>query len=299
MKRAVGFIGLGNMGKRMAKNVLKAKFELTVYDVRPEPMKELESLGAKTASSPRELGQGSNVVMVMVFDGTQLKEVVLGKNGLLEGLKKGSVIISSSSVKISEVKEVARAAAEKGVQTIDSPVGGGVARAEEGTLTMMVAGEKRSVDDCRDILETVGNDIYVVGLNIGMGQTAKIANQALVGVTFAGIAESLVLGVKGGIDPALLYDIIGSGVCGSPLFKSSAKHIMERTFESGSRVGTMWKDLEIVVSAGKELGVPLFTTASAYQIFQSAAVMLSPEEDANAIVKVLEKIAGIEVKKEP
>lgn len=299
MNRSVGLVGLGNMGGGIAKNLLKAGFDVTVSDIRQGPVRQLVQCGAGTAPNPRELGQRSNRVIIMVFDGSQMKEVVLGKNGLLEGLKEGSVIICTSSVKISDIKEVARAAAEKGVQMIDSPVGGGVARAEEGTLTLMVAGEKRTVDDCRDILETIGSHIHVIGPEIGMGQMAKIANQALVGVTFAGIAESLVLGVKGGIDPTLLYNIIGSGVCGSPLFESSAKHIMERTFESGSRIGTMWKDLEAVMSAGKDLGVPLFTTASAYQIFQSAAAMLSPDEDANAIVQVLERIAGVEVRKEP
>ena len=177
----VGFIGVGNIGIGMAKSLLREGFELTVYDVREEPLKELAQLGAGIAKSPKEVGEKSDFVLIMVFDGQQVKEVVLGKEGLLEGMRPGSTIICSSTIFPSEIKQVAETVEKKDVNIVDSPVSGAHIRAAEGTLTLMVAAKKEVFEECKEIFQAIGKNIYHVGEQIGMGQITKAAHQVLVG----------------------------------------------------------------------------------------------------------------------
>lgn len=296
MKR-VGIIGLGNMGLGMAKNILKAGFELTAYDVREQPLKEIAQSGARVAQSPREVGEHADVVFTMVLNGPQVKSVVAGENGLLESLKPGATIICTATIQRSEIIEVAKIAAEKEIHLIDSPVSGGQPGADQGTLTMMAAGQKAVIDDCKEVLDAVGKNIYHVGEGAGMGQTVKLALAALTGATYGGIFESLVLGTKAGIKPEVLYEVISTSMVGSALFKDTTKHIMDRRFKgAGACIQTMYKDLGNTLSMAKEYGVPMFTTSSAYQLFESGH-SLNPEEDNWTIIKLLENITGAKVKK--
>lgn len=295
--KSVGFIGLGNMGMGMAKNILQKGLELTVYDIRKEPLKELAQLGAQIAKFPREVGERSDVVFVMVLDGAQVKEVVLGKRGLLEGMKPGSTIICTATIMRSEMIEVANAVTKKGIKIIDSPVSGGAPGAAAGTLTMMVAAKKDVFESSKGVLQTVGKDIYHVGEEPGMGQTVKAALEAIVGASFTAIFEALVLGAKAGVKPEVLYQVISTSMVGSALFRYTAKHIMERHFKGGGAcIQVMYKDLGITMNMAKECGVPMFTTSAAYELFQ-AGKSLNPEEDTWTIIKILENIAGVEVKK--
>lgn len=292
-----GIIGLGNMGMGMAKNILKAGYELTGYDIREAPLKELAQLGAQAADSPREVGEKSGVVFIMVLNGAQVKAVVLGEQGLLEGMKSGSTIICTATIMRSEVMEVANAVSVKGIHLIDSPVSGGAPGAAAGTLTMMAAAEKDIFESNKGVLEAVGKDIYHVGEEIGMGQTVKAALTALTGSSYGGIFEALVLGSKLGVDPEVLYQVISTSMVGSALFRDTAKHIMERHFKgAGAGIQTMYKDLGITMSMAKECGVPMFTTSTAYELFQAGSTR-NPDEDNWTIVKILEDIVGIEVKK--
>ncbi len=296
--KKVGFVGLGDMGIGMAKNLLKNGFELTGYDLREERLKELSRLGGKPAANCREVAESSEAVFVMVLNGKQVKEVVLGEQGLLEGLKPNSTIIVSATISPSEVREVEKPVVEKGFNLIDTPVSGGKSGAEEGTLTLMTAAKKEVFDNCKDLLEAVGQNIYHVGEEIGMGQTVKAALQALIGASFTAIFESLVLGVKAGVKAETLYEVFSASGVGSPLFKNAAKLIMERKFKgTGSQITTMYKDLGISMNMAKENGVAMFTASAAYELFQ-AGKSLFPDEDNWSIVKLLEQIAGIEVKKQ-
>ena len=296
--KKIGFVGLGDMGIGLTNNLLKNKFEVTGFDVRDERVKELVELGGRPAANCREVAENSDAVFVMVLNGKQVKEVILGENGLLEGLKPGATIIVTATINPSEIKELEIPLSEKGINLIDSPVSGGKSGADNGTLTMMTAAKKKVFDDCKPILEAVGQNIFHVGEEIGLGQTVKASLQALIGASFTAIFESLVLGVKSGVKAETLYEVFGSSGVSSPLFKNCAKLIMERKFKgTGSHIGTMYKDLGISMNMAKENGVAMFTASAAYELFRSG-MSLFPEDDNWAIVKLLEQIAGTEVKEQ-
>ncbi len=297
MKR-IGIVGLGDMGIGLARNLLKNGFELAGFDLREDRLKEFVLLGGKRGENCREVADNSDAVFVMVLNGRQVKEVVLGENGLLEGFKSGSTIIITATINPSEVKNLEKPLSEKGINLIDTPVSGGKSGADNGTLTMMAAAKSEVFEDCKKVLEAVGQNIYHVGEDIGMGQTVKAALQALIGASFTAIFESLVLGVKAGVKAETLYEVFSSSGVSSPLFKNCTKLIMERKFKgTGSHIGTMYKDLGISMNMAKENGVAMFTTSAAYELFQSG-ISLFPDEDNWAIIKLLEKIAGTEVRKQ-
>ncbi len=294
--KKVGIVGLGDMGIGMAGNLLKHGFELTGYDLREDRRKELAQLGGKPAAHCLEVAENSDAVFVMVLNGQQVKDVVLGETGLLKGLKPGATIIVSATIHPSEIKELEKPVLEKGINLIDTPVSGGKSGADNGILTLMTATRKEIFEDCKSVLEAVGQNIFHVGEEIGMGQTVKASLQALIGASFTAIFESLVLGVKAGVKAETLYEVFGSSGVSSPLFKNCAKLIMEREFKgTGSHIGTMYKDLGISMNMAKENGVAMFTASAAYELFRSG-MSLFPDEDNWAIVKLLEQIAGIEVK---
>jgi putative dehydrogenase len=298
--KKIGFVGLGDMGIGLTTNLLKNKYEVTGFDVRQERVKKLVELGGKPAANCREVAENSDTVFVMVLNGqqVQVKEVILGENGLLEGLKPGSTIIVTATINPSEIKELIKPLSDKGINLIDSPVSGGKSGADSGTLTMMTAATKEVFDDCKPILEAVGQNIFHVGEEIGLGQTVKASLQALIGASFTAIFESLVLGVKSGVKAETLYEVFGSSGVSSPLFKNCAKLIMERKFRgTGSHIGTMYKDLGISMNMAKENGVAMFTASSAHELFR-AGMSLYPEDDNWAIIKLLEQIAGTEVKEQ-
>lgn len=296
MKR-VGIVGLGDMGIGMAKNLLKHDFELTGYDLREERRQALAELGGKPAEGCREVAENSDAVFIMVLNGQQVQDIVLGGYGFLDGLKPGSTIIVSATIHPSEIRQIAVPVMEKGFKLMDTPVSGGKSGADNGTLTLMTAAKKAVFEDCKELLEAVGQNIYHVGEEIGMGQTVKAALQALIGASFTAIFESLVLGVKAGVKAETLYEVFGASGVGSPLFKNAAKLIMERKFKgTGSHIGTMYKDLGISMAMAKENGVAMFTASAAFELFQ-AGISMFPDEDNWSIVKLLEQIAGTEVKK--
>ncbi len=297
MKR-VGLVGLGDMGIGLAKNILKHGSELTGFDLRQERLTALSQLGGKPAASILDVARNSDAVFVMVLNGPQVKEVVLGKEGLLAGLAPGSTVIVSATINPSEVRELEAPLAAKGIQLIDTPVSGGKSGAENGTLTLMTAAKKEVFEQSKDVLAAISQNIFHVGEEIGMGQTVKGALQALIGASFTAIFESLVLGVKAGVKAETLYEVFGASGVGSPLFKNCAKLIMERRFKgTGSHIGTMYKDLSISMAMAKENGVAMFTASAAFELFR-AGMSLYPDEDNWSIVKLLEQIAGTEVKQQ-
>ncbi|MCH7763445.1 MAG: NAD(P)-dependent oxidoreductase [Candidatus Marinimicrobia bacterium] len=294
----IGIIGLGDMGIGMAANLLKNGFKLSGFDLREDRLKKLERLGGKPAVTSQEVAENSDIVFIMVLNGQQVKEVILGETGLLKSLKPGSAIIVTATINPSEVKELEMPVLDKGINLIDSPVSGGKSGADNGTLTLMTACKKEVFEDCKNVLEAVGQNIYHVDEEIGIGQTVKAALQALIGASFTAIFESLVLGVKAGVKAETLYEVFSTSGVGSPLLKNTIELIMERKFKgTGSHIGTMYKDLGISMNMAKENGVAMFTTSAAYELFRSGK-SLFPEEDNWSIVKLLEQIAGIEVKKQ-
>jgi len=293
--KKVGIIGLGDMGIGMAKNLIEHGFDLIGYDLREERLALVEELGGARASSPHAVGSAASVVFVMVLNGKQVWNVLTSDDGLLQTMPIGSTVIVSATIEPSEMREAATAVLAKDVNVIDSPVSGGKSGADSGTLTLMTAAKEEVFDAQQDVLHAVGEKIFHVGEEPGMGQTVKAALQALIGTSFAGIFESLVLGAKAGVKGETMFEVFGASGVSSPLFRNCAKLIMDRKFENtGSRIATMYKDLGISMAMGKENGVPMFTTSAAYELFQSG-ISRFPKEDNWTCVKVLEEIAGTKV----
>jgi 3-hydroxyisobutyrate dehydrogenase-like beta-hydroxyacid dehydrogenase len=294
MKR-VGIVGLGDMGLGMARNIILQGFPLTGFDLRDSRLEKLEMAGGARAGSCRQVGEACEVAFVMVLNGEQVKQAILGADGLLEGLQPGATVFVSATISPAEIRELVAPLTEKGVNLIDTPVSGGKAGADNGTLTLMVAGDGEVLEQHRNVLDAVSETVLHVGDEIGQGQTVKAALQAMIGTTFAAIFESLVLGANAGVKGETLYKVFSASAIGSPLFKGCAKLIMDRQFKNtGSQIGTMYKDLGITMNLAHETGTAMFTTSAAYELFQSG-ISLFPDEDNWAIVKLLEQIAGTEV----
>ncbi len=292
MTKNTAIVGLGNMGLGMAKNLLKEGFRVAGSDLRPERGQMLEALGGSAAASLDELA-GCDAVFVMVMSGAQVMAVV---EGLKRCLGAGATIIVSATVQPAEMRSVAESLAGSGIHLIDCPVSGGQFGAEAGALTLMAAAERAVFDANQDVLGAVGEQIFHVGEAAGMGQTVKASLQALIGVVFAGIFESLALGAAAGIPGQTLYEVFSSThVANTPFFKNCAEKIMERQFEdTGSHIGTMVKDLGISMALAREKGLPLFATGAAEQLFQ-AGIARYPDGDNWTIVKLLEEFSGEEV----
>lgn len=293
--KTTAVVGLGNMGLGMARNLLAAGFDAVGYDLRPERGRMLVEQGGTAAESLSELAP-AEVVFVMVMTGAQVMDVVAGERGLRNTLQPGATIIVTATVQPAEVRAVESALAGSGLHLIDSPVSGGQFGAEAGTLTMMVAAQQDVFTANQDALQAVGGRIFHVGESIGMGQTVKAALQAYIGVTFAGIFESLALGAAAGVKGETLYEVFSSTHVGNtPFFKNCAELIMARKFENtGSHIATMAKDLGISMAMARENGLPLFATSAANELFQ-AGIARFPEGDNWAIVKLLEEFSGVEV----
>ena len=289
----IGVIGLGNMGMGIAKNILKDGYKVTGYDLREACLNELVSHGGEAAVSVDQVGQVSDVVFVMVMNGDQVKDVV---TQLSPGMKDNGTIIITATITPEEIKDTYKIALENNIKMIDSPVSGGLQGAHDGTLTLMTAAENAVFKDCEKILKSISKNTIHVSQEIGAGQTVKASLQAFIGATFTAIFESLVLGSKAGIDGKILYDVFSTSGVSSPLFKNCAKLIMDRKFENtGSHISTMYKDLGISMDMAKKNGVPMFTAGAAFELFQ-AGISMYPDGDNWSIVKLLEQMAGTEVK---
>jgi len=298
MKKRVGVAGLGNMGKPMARNLLKKGYSVAVYDVRPEPMEELKAYGATVTTSPRELGENSEIVFVMVLDFPQMEACVFAaETGLLYGMKPDSTFIICSTIGVAGIRKIAEAAAQRGINILDSPVSGGVLRAEDGSLTMMVSGDETVFESCKEVLMAVGSNAKKVGKEIGVGQIVKAANQLLVSVNIVAVAEAMVLGTKAGADPEVLFEIIRKSVGNSYLFEEKMPTILKGDFSRRGGLGIQIKDLDICLDLAKQTSVPLFMGAISREIFVLACAMGLGSEDISAVIKVFEKAAGVEVRR--
>lgn len=292
----IGFIGLGIMGRPMAKNLMKAGYKLVVYDINKEPVRELVSLGAEEGFSPKDVAERTDIIITMLPDSPQVKEVILGENGVLEGAKKGSIIVDMSSIAPAVSKEIAMKAEEKGIDFLDAPVSGGEPKAIDGTLAIMVGGKKEVLDKCYDILSKMGSSIVHCG-EVGAGNITKLANQIIVALNIAAMSEALVLGTKAGVDPETIYKAIRGGLAGSTVLDAKAPKVIARDFTPGFKIDLHIKDLKNALSTAHEIGVPLLLTSQIMEILQALKVDGKGLSDHSAIIQFYEKLAKIEVKK--
>ncbi len=293
--KSVGIIGLGDMGLGIAKNLLAAGFPTAGFDLREQRLVMFEDAGGRRAGSCAELGANCDAVFVMVLNGAQVHQVVLGEDGLVGAMEAGKTVIVPATILPAEVRALEAPLSEKGIHLIDTPVSGGKSGADNGALTLMTAAKVDVLEQNRQVLDAISKAIFHVGEEIGQGQTVKAALQAMIGCTFTATFESLVMGHKAGVKGETLFKVFQSSAVGSPLFENCARLILDRKFKNtGSHIATMHKDLGITMSVAREAGAAMFTTSAAYEMFQ-AGISRFPDEDNWAIVKWLEEIAGTEV----
>ena len=292
----IGFIGLGIMGKPMARNLLKAGYPLTVYNRSPDPLEELASKGAIVTSSSTEVAQRSEVIITMLPDSADSEDAILGDDGVLQGAREGSTIIDMSSIAPLVSQKIAGEAANKNVEMLDAPVSGGEPAAIAGTLAIMVGGKQDVFDRYLPVLDVMGRSVVRVG-DVGAGNFVKLANQIIVAANIEAIGEAFVLAQKAGIDPDLVFQAIRAGLAGSNALEAKAPMIMDRNFRPGFRIRLHQKDLHNALLTGKELGVPLPVTSLVQQMLGALIVRGKGESDHSAIVNFIEDLANVEIKK--
>ena len=294
MAEKIGFVGLGIMGKPMARNLMAAGYELAVYDIVGEPVEELATEGASAASSPREATVNNARTITMLPDSADSERAILGPDGVLEGAAPGSVIIDMSSIAPSMSQKIGVACADKGVEFLDAPVSGGEPGAIAGTLAIMVGGKQSVFDDCEPLLQVMGGNVVLTG-DIGAGNITKLANQIIVAANIEALSEALVLTQKAGVDPERVFNAIRGGLAGSAVMEAKAPMMLDRNFRAGFRIRLHQKDLRNVLQTAGELNVPLPVTALVQQMLGSLINDGDQESDHSAILHFIEKLAGVEV----
>lgn len=291
----IGFIGLGIMGKPMAKNIAKAGHELVVLDHNADLVEEFVGEGATTFATPAEVAAHVDMVITMVPDSPQVKEVALGEGGLIEGAKEGLLYADMSSINPLASQEVAEALGAKGVRMVDAPVSGGEPKAVDGTLAVMVGGAQEDFDEMKPVLDTMAGSVTYVG-PIGAGNIAKVANQVVVALNIAAVAEAFTLAQKAGVDPAMVYEAIRGGLAGSTVMDAKGPMMLEGNTQPGFRINLHIKDLNNALATSHEVGVPLPLTAAVREMMTALAVDGHEASDHSALVCHYEKLAGTKVR---
>lgn len=291
---AIAFIGLGIMGKPMSKNLIKAGYSLTVYDINEGAVKELEACGAKTASNPAEAVNGCSIVITMLPNSPHVKSAVLGENGVLEGAARGTILIDMSSIAPLASKEISRACEAHGVDMIDAPVSGGEPKAVDGTLSIMAGGKKTVFDQVKEILLRMGSNAVYCG-EAGAGNTTKLANQVVVALNIAACAEAFTLAKAAGVDPEMVYQAIRGGLAGSTVMDAKVPMMIAGNEKPGFKIDLHIKDLANAIDTGHEVGAPLPLTAQVMEMFETLHSGGLGMADHSALVKFYEKISGISV----
>jgi 2-hydroxy-3-oxopropionate reductase len=294
MAERVGFIGLGIMGMPMAHNLMEAGYELTVHNRSPEKAEELGKEGATVAASPREVAEKSDVVITMLPDSPQVREVVADENGVLEGISEGALLIDMSTISPVVTEELAEAVKEKGASMLDAPVSGGDVGAIEGTLSIMVGGEEADFERAKPLFEAMGKTITHVG-PVGAGQVTKAANQVVVALTIEAVSEALVLGSAGGVSPEKILDVLSGGLAANKVMEVKREKFLSHKFDPGFRSELHHKDLGIALAAGREYGVVLPVTAIVDQMFNSLMARGRGGWDHSALLTLIEDLAQREI----
>ena len=295
MDTRVGFIGLGIMGKPMARNLLKAGFPLTVYTRRRSVVEELMADGAAGADSPQAVAEKSDVVITIVTDTPDVQQVILGDNGVLVGFRPGGTIIDMSTISPTATREIAATAQTKGVDFLDAPVSGGEGGAIAGALSIMVGGKKETFTTALPLLQAMGKNIIHIG-EVGTGQLTKLCNQIAVAVTNLAMSEALIFGAKAGIDLKKMHQAISGGAAGSWQMTNLAPRILQRDFAPGFMVKLQQKDLKLVLHEADQLRLALPATSLVHSLFNALETTGAGDEGTQALVKVLERLADVEAK---
>ncbi|MBA2442958.1 MAG: 2-hydroxy-3-oxopropionate reductase [Rubrobacter sp.] len=294
MAEKIGFIGLGIMGRPMARNLMGAGYELVVYNRSPEKARELADEGAAAAGSPREVAESCGTVITMLPDSPEVEEVLAGEGGVFEGLREGSLVVDMSTISPVVTRELAEEARKRGASMLDAPVSGGEPGAVGGTLSIMVGGEEGDFERARPLLDVLGGTVTHVG-EVGAGQVVKACNQVVVALTIEAVSEALVLGSKAGVDPAKVLDVLSGGLAGNKVMEAKREHFLGHDFEPGFKVELHHKDLGIALATGREYGVPLPVTAIVDQMLEESKAKGRGGRDHSALLALLEEGARHEI----
>jgi 2-hydroxy-3-oxopropionate reductase len=295
MPERVGFVGLGIMGKPMAKNLMEAGYDLVLYNRSRSKAEELAGGGAaEVAASPQQVARKCGVIFTMLPGPTEVEEIVAGEDGLLEGAAEGSLIVDASTSSPVLARELARRARERGASMLDAPVSGGDVGAIEGTLSIMVGGDEEDFERAKALLEVMGKTVTYVGPS-GAGQLVKAANQIVVALTIEAVSEALVLGSKGGVNPEKILEVLSGGLAANKVMEVKREKFLSHKFDPGFRSELHHKDLGIALAAGREYGVVLPVTAIVDQMLLAMKKKGWGGEDHSALLRVIEDLSQHEI----
>ncbi len=293
-----GVIGLGNMGSGIALNLVKGGIPTWGFDVSPKRMSHFVDFGGTPADDVVSVARSCDAVFVMVMNGQQAEDVILGANGLVANMQPGGVIILTATIKPSEAAKLGERMENSGIDLIDSPVSGGYAGAQGGTLTLMASGKSSALIKVDSALQAISKVVHIVGDRPGHGQSVKSCLQSLIGPIFSATFETAVLAAKAGIKGEVLFDVLSSSPAGCGIMRTALANIIDRKFEgTGSHIDTMHKDLGICLGLADELDVPMTTASTAFQLFKAGRSKY-PQGDNWVITRVLEEIVGVELHRE-
>ena len=295
MNQRIGFVGLGIMGRGMAENLLKAGYDLTVWNRTRSKAEEVGRLGAKVGDTPAQAATGNDVVITMLADPPAIEDAVLGANGVISGLEKGAILIDCSTVDPTTTAALLEATSAKGARFVDAPVAGSKDAAAKGELILMVGGEEDTIEEVRAILEALSKKIIYAGAS-GSGTSLKLCFNLVVAHMAAALSQTLVLGVKSGLKPQTIIDTLMAGAIGCKFYEWKGGSILARDFTTHFPTKLMHKDLNLALSAGNLRGVPLPVTAAVEELFAMAKAHGEGDEDFCSVIKVLEDLAGLEVR---
>ncbi len=289
IKRA-GFVGLGIMGAPMAQNLLKAGFEVTVWNRTAARMEPLVAAGARPAASPAEVAAASDVTVSCVTNSADVEQVALGPGGVIEGAPRGSVYIDCSTIAPGTARSVASRLATKGIEMLDAPISGGDVGAKAGTLAIMVGGEAATFERCLPVLQAMGKTIVHVG-PAGAGQVVKLCNQVAGGLNLLAMAEAITLSRRAGVDPAKMLEVVSAGAAGSWMLSNLGPRAVNGDFAPGFMVDLMQKDLRLVLDAANETHTPLPGSALVSQLFQSIQAEGRGRDGTQSLVDAIAKLS--------
>ena len=293
---SIGFIGLGIMGKPMSKNLLKAGYDVLCFDMVKSAVDEVVAAGGKAASSVAEVAKQCTQIITMLPNSPQVEAVALGQGGILENAAPGTLVIDMSSIAPLASRAIHDGLKTKGIRLIDAPVSGGEPKAIEGTLSVMVGGAQKDFDEGLPIMEKMAGSVVRVG-EIGAGNIAKLANQIIVAVNIAALAEAMTLSAKAGVDPELVYKAIRGGLAGSTAMEAKVPMMLDRNIKPGFKINLHIKDLGNVMDTGHGVGVPLPLSASVMEMFQALKSDNMGDADHSALIRYYEKMSSFEVKR--
>lgn len=296
--KKIGFIGLGVMGTPMSKNLLKAGYTMIVWNRTASKMKELVSLGATAAGSPKDVAEKSDIVIIMVGDSPDVEAVVLGPSGIIEGARPGLIVVDMSSISPIATRRIAEALAKKGVKMLDAPVSGGDVGARQATLSIMVGGPKDVYEECLPIFKVLGKQITHMG-ETGSGQATKLCNQVVCAMHIQAVCEGLMLGARLGLDLERLLQVVTAGYANSRILSHLGPKMVNRDFRPGFKMRHQLKDLKNALTTAASLKLPLPCTAVVYQLFRAVEAAGLEEKGTQASILTMEKLAGQKISKTP